>query len=229
MTGFVAGFIACFVPIEALASLISLGTLMVFTFVDAGVILLRLGNVAEASYETLNFDKRVEAKATMRRNHERVVMLLLLFTISILGISFSLSISSSKLPCFFLVAVGTICGILIAYTPDSWTRKEQSIALHSHTIFECPFFPFIPLGGVALNTLLMGGLPLSSWLLCALWLTCGLVLYFNYGIIRSKLGDRSLQTLETDQLVDDKITTTVRRDDTAVLDLCNQRNCNNSR
>lgn len=204
MTGLAAALIACFAPIEALASLISLGTLMVFTFVDAGVILLRLENVAKTSCGTSDTEIMEETKAMICRNHKRVVKLLLLFTISILGIPFFLSIATSKLPIFFLAIVATACGILIAYTPDSWTRKNQSIPLHS-AIFECPFFPVIPLGGVALNTLLMGGLPLSSWLLCALWITCGLVIYFNYGIIRSKLADRSFQNLETDQLVDDNI------------------------
>mmetsp|Transcript_15323 Transcript_15323/g.23868 ORF Transcript_15323/g.23868 Transcript_15323/m.23868 type:complete len:521 (-) Transcript_15323:22-1584(-) len=42
VTGVGASFLACFVELSDLANLISLGTLMVFTFVDAGVIILRL-------------------------------------------------------------------------------------------------------------------------------------------------------------------------------------------
>ena len=218
MTGFVAALIACFVPLEALANLISLGTLMVFTFVDAGIILLRLGSVSEISYETLNSENEMEeAKATTSKNQKRVVNLLLLFTISILVASFALSNNSSslsKLTLLFCTTVAIICGILITFTPDSWIRKHRSTTAssssssssRSHAFFECPCFPVIPLVGVALNTLLMGSLPLSSWLLCALWLACGLALYLTYGIKHSMLGKgRSpLQNLETDRLLENK-------------------------
>ena len=207
MTGFVAALIACFVPLEALANLISLGTLMVFTFVDAGLIILRLESVAKISYETLNSEEMDEAKMTTCRNQKRVVNLLLLFTTSILGASFILSNrpSSPKFPILLLSTVALICGILIAYTPNSWTRKHRSTSSSNSSVyFECPLFPAIPLCGVALNTLLMGSLPFSSWLLCALWLTFGLVIYFNYGIKQSKLGDQSVQNLDTDPLIDNK-------------------------
>ena len=39
--GVVASMLACFIPVESLGNMISLGMLMVFTFVDAGVIILR--------------------------------------------------------------------------------------------------------------------------------------------------------------------------------------------
>lgn len=42
LTGIVTALIACFVNLESLANVISLGTLQVFTFVNAGVIILRM-------------------------------------------------------------------------------------------------------------------------------------------------------------------------------------------
>jgi len=212
MTGFVAAVIACFVPLEALANLISLGTLMVFTFVDAGVILLRLGNVSEKilkdrlnSGNTRTEEEEAASSSTIKNHQKRVIQLLVVFTISVLGISFILSntlgLPSSRIPLLFLTAVALICGMLICYTPDSWTEKHQSITVSPH--FECPCFPIIPLGGVALNTMLMGGLPLSSWVLCAFWLACGLTIYIFYGINHSKLGEsRSpLCHADTDRLL----------------------------
>ena len=42
MTGIGTALVACFIDLEALANAISLGTLQVFTFVNAGVIILRM-------------------------------------------------------------------------------------------------------------------------------------------------------------------------------------------
>ncbi len=42
ITGVVTAFVACFIDLESLANTISLGTLQVFTFVNAGVIILRM-------------------------------------------------------------------------------------------------------------------------------------------------------------------------------------------
>lgn len=42
LTGITTAFVACFIDLESLANTISLGTLLVFTFVNAGVIVLRL-------------------------------------------------------------------------------------------------------------------------------------------------------------------------------------------
>jgi len=42
ITGIVTAFVACFIDLESLANTISVGTLQVFTFVNAGVIILRM-------------------------------------------------------------------------------------------------------------------------------------------------------------------------------------------
>mmetsp|Transcript_25225 Transcript_25225/g.59480 ORF Transcript_25225/g.59480 Transcript_25225/m.59480 type:complete len:642 (-) Transcript_25225:137-2062(-) len=206
MTGFVAAWIACFVPLEALANLISLGTLMVFTFVDAGVILLRLGNVSQTkSQSSLDSENTIEddpddhheedednLSSEVNDHQKRVIKLLIWFTTSVLGSSFILSNNSldslsGRVPLLFFSAIALLCGVLICYTPDSWTGKHRSLAIATH--FECPCFPVIPLGGVALNTMLMGGLPLSSWLLCMVWLGCGLSIYILYGVNNSTLRE----------------------------------------
>jgi APA family basic amino acid/polyamine antiporter len=194
VTGIVAGFLACFVPLEALANLISLGTLMVFTFVDAGVILLRLGNVAEASFETAQQPQDKERERSMfRTNHERVVILLFLYTSSLLGASLWLANCNSKGPILLFIVIAMISGMVMTYTPDSWTISDHhnNISLHDHGSFECPLMPIVPLAGVGFNTFMMGSLPLSSWFLCMIWLSGGITVYFAYGIHHSKLCQRS--------------------------------------
>jgi basic amino acid/polyamine antiporter, APA family len=198
MTGIVGGFMACFVPLEALANLISLGTLMVFTFVDAGVIVLRLGNVAVDSMEALllPIEKEIE-QSNFRRNHRQVVLLLASFTGSLLTASILLSHSSLLWPIFLFIGLAAICGIAIIYTPASWTTKHHSLSSHHRCSFECPGFPLVPLAGAGFNTFMMGSLPLTSWLLCFVWLAVGITVYFSYGITHSQLALRTSQDSDT--------------------------------
>jgi basic amino acid/polyamine antiporter, APA family len=193
VTGLVAALLACFVPLEALANLISLGTLMVFTFVDAGVILLRMQNIAEAKFETIQHpQQRDEEKKRVIQEYENVVVLLLVFTTSLLGASIIFANTSWRIPTLLLVAVGMGCGMFIYGTPSSWTTKHRLATQgHSHHSFQCPFVPFVPLVGAAFNCFMMGSLPLSSWILCILWLSVGVVVYFSYGIHHSTLGQSS--------------------------------------
>ncbi len=53
--------------------------------------------------------------------------------------------------------------------------------------FKVPFVPLTPLLGIAMCAVLMAGLPLLTWLRFILWLAAGLVIYFLYGIRRSRL------------------------------------------
>jgi APA family basic amino acid/polyamine antiporter len=201
-TGIAASLLACFFPLEALANLISLGTLMVFTFVDAGVILLRLDNVAQAAYDALEHPvEKLEAEKVVHRNHQQVVLLLLGFTGTLLAASITLSVSTMKWPIMVLSLVAAICAILIIYTPPAWTTKHHTLS-HSHASFECPCLPMVPLGGVAFNTFMMGSLPLSSWMLCMVWLACGVSVYFAYGIHHSILGREALQNIDSVPLLE---------------------------
>ena len=54
--------------------------------------------------------------------------------------------------------------------------------------FRVPFVPWTPLLGIAMCVALMAGLPLLTWARFVLWLAAGLVIYFMYGIRRSRLG-----------------------------------------
>lgn len=192
VTGLVAALLACFVPLEALANLISLGTLMVFTFVDAGVILLRMGNIAKAKFETLEHpQERDDEKKKVVREYENVVALLLLFTSSLLGASIIFANSTWGTPVLLLVALAMACALLIHFTSSSSWSMKQHMRIHGHSSFQCPFVPAVPLCGAAFNCFMMGSLPLSSWFLCVVWLACGVAVYFSFGIHHSKLGQAS--------------------------------------
>jgi basic amino acid/polyamine antiporter, APA family len=75
---------------------------------------------------------------------------------------------------FVLVCIGII--LLRRREPDR-PRK-----------FKVPLVPLTPLLGIASCLLLMAGLPLVTWIRFVLWLVVGLVLYFVYGMRRSRLA-----------------------------------------
>jgi len=54
--------------------------------------------------------------------------------------------------------------------------------------FRVPFVPWTPLMGIAMCLWLMAGLPWVTWVRFGLWLAAGLVIYFAYGIKRSRLN-----------------------------------------
>jgi basic amino acid/polyamine antiporter, APA family len=53
--------------------------------------------------------------------------------------------------------------------------------------FRVPFVPWTPLLGIVMCLVLMAGLPLLTWIRFILWLAAGLVIYFIYGMRRSRL------------------------------------------
>jgi len=83
---------------------------------------------------------------------------------------------------FVLVCIGIL--ILRHREPD---RKRA---------FRVPLVPWTPLMGIAMCLVLMAGLPLLTWLRFVGWLAAGLLIYFLYGIKRSRLnnGNRRART-----------------------------------
>jgi APA family basic amino acid/polyamine antiporter len=57
--------------------------------------------------------------------------------------------------------------------------------------FRVPFVPLTPLLGIVTCFLLMAGLPVLTWIRFVLWLAVGLVLYFVYGMRRSRLAAKA--------------------------------------
>ena len=50
---------------------------------------------------------------------------------------------------------------------------------------------------------MMGSLPLSSWGLCLVWMACGVVVYFVYGIYHSTLGHDDVEGLRLVSIEED--------------------------
>jgi APA family basic amino acid/polyamine antiporter len=83
-----------------------------------------------------------------------------------------------------LVSIGTlfafviVCGgvLVLRYTRPDIPRP-----------FKTPLVPFVPIMGILSCFYLMSGLPKDTWLRLLAWMGLGLVIYFTYGIRKSKL------------------------------------------
>ncbi len=83
-----------------------------------------------------------------------------------------------------LVSIGTlfafviVCGgvLVLRYTRPDIPRP-----------FKTPLVPFVPIMGILSCFYLMSGLPKDTWIRLLVWMGIGLVIYFTYGIRKSKL------------------------------------------
>jgi APA family basic amino acid/polyamine antiporter len=86
-----------------------------------------------------------------------------------------------------LVSIGTlfafaiVCGgvLVLRYTRPDLPRP-----------FRTPLVPFIPVLGILSCVYLMFRLPYKTWERLLIWMAIGLVIYFTYGIRKSKLRSR---------------------------------------
>lgn len=204
ITGFSAAMLACFIPLESLANMISLGTLMVFTFVDAGVIILRLspsrgvgdsnmtlvedghdkshGGFAKSPRTILADEDLLSASHESNdklHSHEIIDngFKPIVFTLLFTG---SMLVASTTHGWKFILFAGTAVGsgLILSILP-------QSVAPDT---FSCPLVPLVPLIGIAANACMMGSLAMGAWVFVLVWFMLGNAVYFSYGIRHSKMA-----------------------------------------
>lgn len=172
ITGFFVATIACFMDLEVLADIISIGTLQVFSFVCAGVLILRKNEydrITNASFE--------ETPGLIIAMRDKVILWILLCSLSALTMSISISQDWNQLytiVSIILVLFGSVC---LHFVPYAALNKS----------FNCPFVPSIPLLGIITNSYMIGSLPMSSWFGLGVWLFVGVLVYFCYGMWNSRL------------------------------------------
>jgi APA family basic amino acid/polyamine antiporter len=204
ITGVLGSVLACFVDLQVLANVISLGTLLVFTFVDAAVIILRLRpwhehmSLSERAfqYRTPPMSRHVSRPASssgaigyqwwrsnsVQENGSKPTILILSFTVSMLLASLGVRDDWNQWVVIFFALMTGVFTILLMMMPRSDPPET----------FKCPLVPLVPLMGMGANLFMAGALPTSSWILTMMWLFLGLTLYFSYGIHHSTLGKQQL-------------------------------------
>ena len=165
LTGIFTAIVAFVMTLEALADAISIGTLMAFSLVCAGVMVLRYtgGGKGLQSYIP--------------------IMLVIMFMCTTF-ISAMLFTHSDNLKSIPLVALSSIFGFI------SLVVFIGLCFMKSHNIpesFKCPLVPFVPCMGIAINSYMLAGLKAAAWYRLAGWLFIGMTIYVLYGIWNSKM------------------------------------------
>jgi APA family basic amino acid/polyamine antiporter len=84
-----------------------------------------------------------------------------------------------------LTNIGTLFAFVLVCIGILILRKREP---NRERKFRVPLVPLTPLLGIFMCLMLMAGLPLLTWIRFILWLAAGLVIYFLYGVRRSRLN-----------------------------------------
>jgi basic amino acid/polyamine antiporter, APA family len=93
-----------------------------------------------------------------------------------------------------LVSIGTLLAFAIVCVSIIVLRKSKPDLPRP---FRTPYVPLIPILGALICVIQMISLPMDTWLRLIIWMAIGLIIYFTYGIRKSKLrlssGDEKLK------------------------------------
>jgi basic amino acid/polyamine antiporter, APA family len=84
-----------------------------------------------------------------------------------------------------LANIGTLFAFLIVCAAVLIMRRTNPDAKRP---FRAPFYPVVPILGIASCLMLMFSLPVANWYRLIAWMALGLVIYFSYGYKRSALA-----------------------------------------
>lgn len=84
-----------------------------------------------------------------------------------------------------LVSIGTLLAFVIVCAGVLVLRYKSP---EIHRPFKTPFFPYVPILGIASSLGVMATLPGDTWLRLIVWMAAGIVIYFAYGRRKSKLN-----------------------------------------
>lgn len=79
---------------------------------------------------------------------------------------------------FIIVCAGVL---VLRYTHPEWPRA-----------YKVPWVPFVPIAGIVVCLIMMLSLGLETWCRLVVWLLIGMIIYFTYSRLNSKLRKRSM-------------------------------------
>lgn len=173
VTGAFTAVLALFMSLESLADAISIGTLLAFNLVNAGVIVVRYSPP----------DRSLQDRYPLLPVGLVATYMVMCF-MSAIGYVRGLSMVVPIV--FSIFALLTFVGLCVFH----FRCKEQNIP----DTFKCPLVPLVPCMGIAINSYMLAGLEPTAWIRLVVWLVIGLLIYFFYGIRYSKMRLYSQKT-----------------------------------
>jgi APA family basic amino acid/polyamine antiporter len=175
LTGIFTAGVAFFMTLDTLADAISIGTLMAFTIVCAGVMVLRYSG------------------GPPLRSAISISLIIAFICSTFMSAMFFVYSETIPIPVpivfgvfSFLIFVG-LCFMKTYNTPLT---------------FKCPLVPLVPCAGIAINMYMLAGLQPAAWIRLGVWLAIGMLIYFAYGIWRSKM--RNYQSQPSPEIIINK-------------------------
>jgi APA family basic amino acid/polyamine antiporter len=89
-----------------------------------------------------------------------------------------------------LVSIGTLLAFVIVCVSIMVLRRTNPGLKRP---FRTPFVPVVPILGALICFIQMAALPLDTWLRLIIWMAIGFIIYFTYGIRKSKLRNSGIQ------------------------------------
>jgi len=192
-----AGLLSLVMELDDLAAMISIGTLMAFSTVCAGVVTLRY----QPEPQLLDIGERTpdddavapllgvsSSRSVEFRPRNPAVLWLLIYAVVCLGLGLALR-HRDKLH----VAVPILLALMCLVPPAFISRLPQPAITGPPLNFMCPLVPWLPCLGIFVNIYLLASQEPASYIRVAVWTTIGMANYFFYGISHSILnrGDQT--------------------------------------
>lgn len=194
ITGAVVAVAAAFLPIGIAGELVSIGTLLAFVLVSAGVLTLRCAQPeVERPFRCSILTVPKEAMTTLnRRAITRVTWLTLALILTAEGALAAWLLAQAGMSVWrlnpdqlalvpyplLIIAVACLLALVRHYGQSSSKRW----------FFDTVLATFVCLHGILVCLAQMAGLPGDTWLRLIIWMGIGLVIYFGYSIRHSRLA-----------------------------------------
>ncbi|CAO1440756.1 unnamed protein product [Diamesa hyperborea] len=196
VAGLFAAVMATIFNLHQLIDMMSIGTLLAYTIVAICVLVLRYDcpendNIHAVSPKLLQIIRQLTnikySKSPTILSSSITKIAIVVYSVLAAGMCFIITpledFNTTKLIAIAIVGAGMILIIAVI----SRQPVDRSVDLS----FKVPLVPVLPCLSIFINLYLMFQLDVNTWIRFGVWIAVGYLIYFTYGIRKSKEGDRS--------------------------------------